>query len=174
MRPLPIVVVMLALAGCPLPQPLPEVQRTGSTVTPPRILVDTALPADAVVRVRPDCVRGQVIPFSATLEDLDLDDTVEVRWFVDWSLQRHAPSQIDFPPASTDATNPLRAVRPLSFEPALDAADGAPHVVEMVVSNGFQAVGTAGVALPDRTPLPGYETQVFRWFVMPDAAGSCE
>lgn len=161
--------------GCPLPQPLPVVQRTGGqTVTPPRILVDTALPAAAVVAVRPDCPRGATIAFSATLEDLDLDDTVEARWFVDYSLQTHAPVDTDFPAAATDGTNPLRVVRPFAFEPAVDASGAGSHVVELVVSNGFSPQGTPGLAQPDRSALPGYESQVFRWFVVVDPAGRCE
>jgi hypothetical protein len=165
----------LVCAGCPLPQPVPSVQRTGGqTVTPPRILVDTALPGDAIVVVRPDCPRGATIPFSATVEDLDLDDTVEVRWFVDYSLQTHAPVATAFLVAAADGTNPLREVQPLAFEPAVDASRGTSHVVELVVSNGFYPITATGLAQPGRSPLPGYETQVFRWFVLVDPSGRCE
>ena len=165
----------LLCAGCPLPQPLPVVQRTGGpTVTPPRILVDTALPGDAVVTVGSNCPSDSTIAFSATVEDLNLDDTVEARWFVDYSLQKHAPNASTFAQAAADGTNPLRELAPYRFLPAVEVADGKSHVVELVVSNGFQPQGTPGLALPDRSPAPGYETQVFRWFVVADPTGRCE
>ncbi|HUL60397.1 MAG TPA: hypothetical protein VLU43_14030, partial [Anaeromyxobacteraceae bacterium] len=41
---------------------------------------------------------------------------------------------------------------------------GIVHVVELVVSNAFDPAAVPGnSALPYRTALPGFETQVYRW-----------
>ncbi len=169
-----LAVAALALGGCPLPQPLPVVQRSGATVTPPRIVVGTAQPATATVAIRPDCPSGSVIPFGAQVEDLDLDDTVEARWFVDYTAESSGVAAFETVAAAVDGASPLRPLRTFSFEPAVYGPSGTPHVVEVVVSNGFHPQGTAGLSLPNRTAVDGYETQIFRWFVVVDPAGRCE
>lgn len=171
---LALAALALGLGGCPLPQPLPVVQRNGTIVTPPRIVVGSAVPATAVVAIRADCPSGSVIPFAANVEDVDLDDTVEARWFIDYSPGASGVAAVELVPSAADGVNPLRSLRAFSFEPAVYGAGGASHVVEVVVSNGFQPQGTPGLALPNRTPLDGFETQIFRWFVVVDPAGRCE
>ncbi|HET7753512.1 MAG TPA: hypothetical protein VFK85_06355 [Anaeromyxobacteraceae bacterium] len=161
-----------ALAGCPLPQPVPTVEGDVS-VTPPRILTETVVPADGVVRVAPDCAPEAFVPFSGTLDDPDLDDAVEVRWFVDYSPGMPGVQQNDFPAASPDGTDTRRALPDFRFFPARYAP--GPHVVEVVVSNGFYSLGRdpPGSLQPNRTPQPGYETQVFRWLIVYEAGGRC-
>ena len=167
---------LAALCGCPLPQPLPAVQRVdGATVVPPRILTETATPQEALVSVGTACPAGSVLRFDADLEDPDLDDLVEARWFVDYAATAAGSGYVaEFPPASADGADPRRALTGYPF-PVVPAPAGEAHVVELVVSNGFYpALGEpAGVALPRRTPLPGYETQTYRWFVVYEDAGPC-
>jgi hypothetical protein len=166
---------LLALAACPLPQPLPVVGRTdGTTIAPPVILPATVAPPDAVVVLRPDCPAGTVVPFSATVEDSNLEDVVDARWFVDYTPQSSGIAFADSPPAAADGVDTRRALLPFQFEPALYASGGAHHVIELVVSNGFYPPNTPGLSQPNRSAQPGFETQLFRWFVMFDATtGTC-
>jgi hypothetical protein len=78
-------------------------------------------------------------------------------------------------PSPSDIYRTLTAFvfAPLDYGPIA----ASPHVVELVASNGFYALGTPGLSLPNRTPLPGRETQVFRWvfqWVDPPAVGRCQ
>jgi hypothetical protein len=165
---------LAALAACPLPQPLPAVGRTdGSTIAPPVILPASATPAEAVVVLRPDCPAGTVLPFSATVEDANLEDTVDARWFVDYTPQSSGIAFSDSPPPAADGRDTRRALLPFQFELALHAPGGAHHTVELVVSNGFYPPNTPGLALPNRSAQPQFDTQVFRWFVVFDATGTC-
>jgi hypothetical protein len=165
---------LLVLAACPLPQPLPTVGGTdGTTVAPPIILPDSATPADAVVLLRPDCPAGAVVSFSAAIEDPNLEDVVEARWFVDYSPQSPGVAAGEFPPPAGDGQDPRRALQPFLFEPAQYAVGAASRIVEVVVSNGFYPINTPGLSQPNRTAQPQFETQVFRWFVVFDPAGTC-
>jgi hypothetical protein len=171
---LPWALLACALAGCPLPQPLPAVEGNIS-VTPPRILTESVRPSEVVVRVGSDCPEDAFIPFGAILDDPDLEDIVEARWFVDYATGAAGVQQNDFPAASPDGTDTRRALADFRFFPGRYLA-AVPHVVEVVVSNGFYAIGQdpIGAAQPNRTPQPSYETQLFRWLVVYEAGGRCE
>ena len=98
----------LALAACPLPQPLAEVARTadGGAVSTPIILPETALPAETTVLVSPDCIPAPQFVLSATVEDLDTDESVDARWFVDWQPDKPGLLEDDPVPASGDPSDP--------------------------------------------------------------------
>jgi hypothetical protein len=161
------------LAGCPLPQPVPEIEGNIS-VTPPRILTESVRPADGVVRVGTDCLPGAFVPFGGTIDDADLDEAVEARWFVDYATDAPGVQQNDFPVAPPDGTDTRRALSDFRFFPARFAP--VPHVIELVVSNGFFPIGLdpAGSSQPNRTAQSGFETQVFRWVVLYEPGGRCE
>lgn len=166
----------LALAACPLPQPLAEVARTvdGGSVSTPIILPETAEPRDTVVLVKPDCASPPQFTLSVTVEDFDTEELVEARWFVDWLPDRSGLLEADEVTASSDPSDPRRPVTPVPFSPY--AFDKPPrtgtHVVEVVVSNGF-------LALSDRTQpfqraaAPAFLTQSYRWVFQYDPGGRC-
>ena len=162
-----------ALAGCPLPQPVPTVEGD-IAVTPPRILTESVYPSDGVVRVAADCAPDAFVPFGGSIDDPDVDDAVEARWFVDYSAGAPGVQQNDFPAAPPDGTDSRRMLADFRFFPARYAP--LPHVVEVVVSNGFYTIGRdpVGTLQPNRTPQSGYETQVFRWLVVYEAGGRCQ
>lgn len=167
-----------ALAGCPIPQPLPDYPK-GQPVTPPRIVVDdtvrrVAYP-ETVVRVPAGCAVEPVYPLDANLRDVT-SEPFAVRWFVNYDPK----SQPTFVPQQRDdvqsvSGSDLRQLpRPFPFPPyqyapaagsaTAGAEPGALHVVELVVSNGFDGnADSASAALPYRTPLLGFEVQVYRW-----------
>jgi hypothetical protein len=91
--------------------------------------------------------------------------------------------------SEVDPTDPtLRTAGPWTFQPYIfpkfgggpgsGSEDGALHVVELVVSNGFDLDGP----LPNRSPAPGFEIQLYRWVFVnrpapvgcpPGSAGCC-
>jgi len=166
----------LALAACPLPQPLAEVARVnGGTVAPPRILLDSVQPPDPRVLVGTACPSGSSFTLSATVDDANTTEVVEARWFVDYDAQSNSgvaglDPQVE--PVQPDDT--LRPVTPFVYVlPAFEAA--APvHVVELVVSNGFRPIGDPAAPLPNRSPLDGFETEVYRWVFEFSDTGRCQ
>jgi hypothetical protein len=162
----------LLLAACPLPQPLPAVAPVG-TVAPPRIVVASASPARALVQVGTGCGTSAVLPFSAVLDDSNVDELVQARWFVDYDAGSTGIQGIEdvLPAPDGGTTRPLAS--PYLFRLA-DHDPARPHVVELVVSNGFYAIGADPPGSPvNRTPLPGYEVQVFRWTVAYEPGVPC-
>jgi hypothetical protein len=167
----------LALAACPLPQPLAEVARTadGGAVSTPIILPETALPADTVVLVSPDCVSDPQFVLSATVEDLDTDESVDARWFVDWQPDKPGLLEDDPVPASGDPSDPRRAIPPVPFAPYTSGKPpaSAMHVVEVVISNRF--LPTSNTTQPfQRAAEPPFLTQSYRWVFQYAAGGRCQ
>ena len=160
--------VALALGACPLPQPLPEVGKVdgGTTVTPPRILADSVTPADALLQVQRGCPGGAQLTFTATVRDDNTLEQVDARWFVDYAPvpPGSLPYRSDVLPAPEDSTQTDRALAP--FVLALPESDPQPvHVLELAVSNGFYALYDPAAPLPNLSAQPGFEVQLFRWFI---------
>lgn len=182
-------VLLLLLAGCPLPQPLADYPQ--GTVTPPRILMDSVSPTGTVVRVPAGCETPPTYDLRASLVDNDTSETVTVRWFVDYDPHNTArctpvvPQEAIAGPGDEAEDPTLRAVSPYLFAPydhtaALGqtdaAAAGSFHVVELVVSNGFDAsadqialctpslaAGTSPFRMPASEGGVLFETQTYRW-----------
>jgi hypothetical protein len=200
-HPIPTL-ALLALAGCPLPQALPEYP-PGQTVTPPRVIVDdnvrqVAFP-QPLVEVPAGCPIAPTYALSVFLKDLNTEETVTGRWFVNYDArQQFSPTvvvqqQDQIPPPSIDALDQtLRGSGVLTFAPytrtpaagtggGSGATTGAVHVVEYVVSNRFDpAYGNDAVDRPNRKPYQDadvqFEVQSFRWVfvtVPPSAATPC-
>lgn len=171
----------LSLAGCPIPQPLAEVARSadGGAVSTPIILPETAVPTDTVVRVKPDCPAPAQFTLSATVEDLDTDESVEARWFVDWRADSPGLLTDDPVSASGDPSDPRRPIPPVPFSPYTYGKPPASsmHVVEVVVSNGF--LPTTDLTQPfQRAASPPFLTQSYRWVFQyvdsTDPGGRCQ
>jgi hypothetical protein len=194
----------LLLTGCPLPQPLADYPK--GTVTPPRILMDGIAFPDTVLQVPAGCTgTAPSYDLSGTLVDSNTSETITVRWFVDYDRQNSArcapvvPQTVLTGPSDTSPNPTHRQVPAYHFVPYDHAAvvgdastpdaPGAVHVVEMVVSNGFDD-GADDVALctpdaaasifPFRTPATSggvtFETQTYRWVfvsVAPSATLPC-
>jgi hypothetical protein len=169
----------LALAACPLPQPLPGAGKVdGGTLTPPRVLTSSVVPGTTLVRYDPACPGGAQFQLGATLVDENTEDTVVARWFVDYDsagqpLYAVHREQTSPPPADPEQT--ARQLTPFSFRPGdFDGPSPRVHVVEVVISTGFLPVTSEPApdgGLTNRLTLPGYETQLFRWVFDP-APGS--
>jgi len=177
--------LLAPLLGCPLPQPLAEVA-PGQPITPPRIVVEdvrrqiVVTPIDTLLRVPVGCSAHPAYALQASLIDPNTTELVVARWFVnydpasppDYSI-RHE-DQISGPPTSADDLT-LRQTPPYSFDPYLwppqagtgdgtGDSVGALHVVDLVVSNGFDASqDQTTLARPNRTPALDYEVQLYRW-----------
>lgn len=177
----------LALVGCPIPQPLPGYP--AGTVTPPRILAATAsMPDQALIPVPANCPGDQVFDLGATIFYQD-SVAVEARWFVDYKKDnagRYAIQNLnnltEVPP-DPNKNVLTRQVPGFPFHPygyAVPAelggstdpkAPGVVHVVELVVSNGFDT--SPDVLEPNRTPAPTFEIQTYRWTFVNVAGLTC-
>jgi hypothetical protein len=177
------------LAGCPIPQPLPDYP--AGTITPPRILVDELVgDGKPIIFVPSGCTTTQPsYHLSARVVDTNTIETIDTRWFVNYDAGNSQDAMYelrDAVPPNADPTILTRDVpprvsgvpqyflfKPYDFGPAQGAPDvghsakpypdtGILRVVELVVSNGFDPAQATSV-LPNRAPAPGFETQVFRW-----------
>lgn len=192
---LPLLALAAVLAGCPIPQALPEY--SASTITPPRILADEVPFADTpVILVPANCptTAEPAYTLRASLVDSNTLEGVEARWFVNydygaspWSDVQHS----DVIPPNPDTTNVTRAVPAWTFRPydhptprGTTPQVGPPYVepdvvrvVELVVSNGFDpamTLGSAGyVAGVNRAPKPTFATQVYRWVFLTTTLRPC-
>jgi hypothetical protein len=172
-------VSLLVLAGCPLPQALPEY--SAGSITPPRIVVDELLGDDGVVFVPEGCPTAPSYVLSAHVVDTNTIEAIEARWFVNYDF-RETRYNVAWQPRTiqpnADTTNLTRAIPPFTFEPYQHPppfgvpysggtrydADGILHVVELVVSNGFDPAFDNTIApRANRSPKPGFETQFHRW-----------
>jgi len=165
---------LLALAACPLPQALPETVAGGSSGFGPRIAFELLAPQATFIDVGKGCAAQPRFDLHATVVDRDQLEAVEARWFVDY----HPAGNFGVARADAPAGNTQDFLRPLApFGYVLPDWQGPgypAHVVELVVSNGFKALDLAADALPNRMPVPGRDTQAFRWvFRYVDAGGNC-
>jgi hypothetical protein len=127
------------------------------------------------VRVGTDCPSGSFVTFGGSIDVPDVEETVEARWFVDYSRTAVGVVAVDFPAPSPDGSDTRRSLAGFRFFPGDFAAVPGPHVVEVVVSNGFFPIGSdAGAAEPNRTAQGGFETQLYRWVVLLESGGRCE
>jgi hypothetical protein len=173
--------VALLLAGCPLPQPLPDYP--AGTITPPRILATTTTrSSDAFIPVPAGCTTSPRYDLDARIF-YPSNVAVEARWFVDYNknessryaiqnTNREVPA--DENPAILERTVPTFVFHPYGYPPAAELglpsadpkAQGVLHVVELVVSNGFDP--NPGIPEPNRTAAvtdaaARFEIQTFRW-----------
>ncbi len=174
---------MLALAGCPLPQPLPTYP--AGTITPPRILsASTTSGVNSIIPVPSGCPTPATYPLDARIFYQE-SVTVEARWFVDYKTDDSSRNVIlntirEVPP-DPNALILERQVPSFVFKPydfpspaeiggsfASRSDPGIIHVVELVVSNGF-AIPPDDAQQPNRTPATTpdgasqFEIQTYRW-----------
>jgi hypothetical protein len=164
----------LLLAGCPIPQPLPDYPP--GTITPPRILTESLTIQDPVIFVPANCTSTEPGPaylLGARLFDSNNIEQVQARWFVNWPDGGGDPFIEASVPPDEDSTVFVRTVEPFLFHPyafAPPAAGGgkpfnAPstvRVVELLVSNAF-FVPADEAPVPFRSPAANFETQLQRW-----------
>ena len=181
--------VALGLAGCPIPQPLPDYP--AGTVPPPRILMDEQLADGAVTLVPANCTTLAPYVLSARVVDANTIESIEARWFVNYDFRDLALSDIrqsSVIAPNADSTNLTRIVPQFLFDPyrypppyGTPALTGPPYrvpgvlrVVELVVSNGFDPANANTVAPgANRSPAAAFETQYYRWVFLTSSDVSC-
>jgi hypothetical protein len=190
-RALVLAAAALALAGCPIPQPLPDYP--AGTVTPPRILVDQQLQEwdSAVTLVPANCTTIAPYQLSASVVDSNTLEGIEARWFVNYDFRNLAFSEVQWRDAISPNSDPNNLTRPVPaflFDPyryppplGTPSLAGPPYkqpgvlrVVELVVSNGFDPSNANTIAPgANRTPRPGFETQYHRWVFLTSSDVAC-
>jgi hypothetical protein len=168
---LPLVALAVGLAGCPLPQPLPEY--SAGTVTPPRILVDeiaratlkvdgglsdgvpgSGNPGDgnAIVFVPANCPSTAPVYYLwARVVDTNNTESIEARWFVNYdpasSREQTWLRQYTIG-ANADTNNLVREIPP--------RVGGVRQFFTFVPYDFGPAPGAPQVAaVPKPSPLPG-------------------
>jgi hypothetical protein len=196
-RIVPAAAALALLAGCPLPQPLADYP--AGTVTPPRILMDQLTPREAVIRVPAGCTGAAPSwDLHASLVDTNVDEAVTARWFVDYDPTNSArcapavPQSVIEGPGQQAQDPTHRAVPAYRFAPydhsavlgggASASAPGVVHVVELVVSNRFDAAADdMALCVPGSTApfafrtaardgTVQFETQTYRWVFVSEPA----
>lgn len=193
MRRSSLVAIALAasLGGCPLPQPLPDYPP--GTITPPRVLsASTTSGTQSILAVPAGCPTAREYPLDARIFYQE-SVALEARWFVDYRTDvasryaiqnpiREVPPDPD--PLVLERWVPKFTFRPYDFPPPAElnggfaswSDPGIVHVVELVVSNGFD---TAATAEPNRTPATtpdgatSFEIQTYRWTFVNVAGLAC-
>jgi len=171
------------VAGCPIPQPLAEVSKTGAgTYTPPRITVEAAAAGsigtlDGVVPYDPACTGSPRFVVRVAVIDDNTDEIANFRWFEDYlpTGATRNPLLVGTDALPPPTTQPLsrRQVPDLAYWPSAGtspATGSTSHLLELVVSNGF---GPLTDPPPNRAPAPGYEVQIFRWLFVPVTGTPC-
>ena len=187
--------VALGLAGCPIPQPLPDYP--AGTVTPPRILQDQLLEDGALTLVPANCTTLAPYVLSARVVHSNNIDAIEARWFVNYDFRDLVLSDIqqrDVISPNSDPSNLERVVPPFLFDPYRYGPPygvtpqtprpykypGLLNVVELVVSNGFDPSNVNTIAPgANRTPQAGppgqpqFATQYHRWVFLTSDTVTC-
>lgn len=170
----PWLAAALLLAGCPLPQALPDTVTGGTVGFGPRIAFELVAPQSTFVDVGKGCTAAPRFDLHATVVDADRLEPVKARWFVDY----HPVTNFGIAREDDAAGNAQDFLRPLAtfayVLPDWQGLDFPAHVVELVVSNAFKDLNLSTDPLPNRMPPAGRDTQIFRWvFRYVDAGGSC-
>lgn len=162
LRPALLALALALLPGCPIDQPLQVISGVRSS---PRIVFERLSPQGTIIDVSKTCPSTPQFTLQAILVDENLVEAVEARWFVDYQVPGNVGlADFDEPAPSAGGSDPARRVRDFVWSPLDYGTFLSPvHVVELVVSNGFWPLNRPGLALPNRTPQEGFETQVFRW-----------
>ncbi len=169
MRPLVASLLLLAggLGACLVPQPYEEAGDDGPTNDPPHILGRE--PQGSVVRTQRGCreVKLELL----AIEDLDVDDALEVRWFVNYEQGRQEPVARRTIPAGFGFQYGIRTPAGDSLQLSFDRHRDPVLVVEAVVSDGFDPD-------PERQPmrraiLPGKAVAETSWAVFVEDVQEC-
>lgn len=133
MRSLGMLAALLALGGCLIDQPIEE-DTGGSEQRNHAPVIVLRSPSTSVLYLQRACRPRFTLP---QIEDPDLDDDIEIKWFVNYEDGNFAP--IDhWVLRAEDAEGPVRFVSNREVGVDLDFYDAySTIVVEAVVSDGF-------------------------------------
>ncbi len=160
-----LAMMLLASTSCLITDPI-----EGRTPPPPATNHPPRIPKAAVeplnwsrIVVPNDC---KVTLSVGYVEDDDLNDTLSVRWFVDWdpspgALNTYVGGTID-PSGSVERINTGVTTYPLTIK-----SPGV-HVVTMVLSDGFSSLPTDSA-----TPQAGRDVTSVSWTIDASAATDC-
>lgn len=131
------------LGGCLVPQPLDEATPEDPTANQaPRIVQRS--PESSVIRTQRGCER--VVLSLDAIEDLDPEDDLEVRWFVNYDQGRWDPVRVNQIRAESRFQDGIHFASRDSLTVSFDQFRDTALVIEAVVSDGFDDD-------PDKEPI---------------------
>jgi hypothetical protein len=161
------------LAGCPLPQSIPSSVGNGPGL---QIVFELMSPRTTFIDIAKGCPSRPTFTLRGSLSDVDLTEHIEARWFADYDpISSYGILREDTDVLDGNGVAVLRPLPDFVYAPSDWAGPGyAVHVVEVVVSNGFDPrPNQLELAMPNRTPSSG-QSQSFRWvFRYVDVGGAC-
>ena len=145
---------------------------------PPRINGQSAEPQ----KVSTIGLDGCRIVFQIPVEDPDVDDLVQARWYIDFDPKN---TQTNRPVDEFSLENNGQAARPLVTKtftngPFAELAATGPHVVTLMVFDGTLGVFEGPNSVPKPRPIPGSDagnptySDAYDWFVTTDPSLPCD
>ncbi|HEY0838937.1 MAG TPA: hypothetical protein VGD74_02000 [Vulgatibacter sp.] len=161
-----LLVAALALPACLAPQPLVPADDDTGLNDPPRILGRS--PEPAIVRTQRGCGKQRLELLA--VEDMDEQDAIEIRWFVNYHKGNTEPVKV----SRREAEGFQDGIRtpPGDFHDVFFSQfEDQVLVVEAVVSDGFDAAPDAEPA--KRAPARGKALAQTSWTVFVEGVQEC-
>jgi len=157
----------LVLPACLVPQPLVPEEEGSGLDDPPRIL--GRAPDASVIRTQRGCGKQKLEVLS--VEDMDEEDPIEIRWFVNYQQGNTAPVRRKEIPSGFGFQEGIRTPPGDAFEVFFNQYEDQVLVVEAVVSDGFDADAAREPA--NRAPAKGKAVTQSSWTIFVESAQEC-
>jgi hypothetical protein len=164
-------------SGCLLPQEDGVLQPFVLPNNPPRIKAENAEPPKNTTIGVDGCRKEFKVP----VEDPDVDDRVQSRWYVDYDFEN---DETNTPTDEITLENTGEAVRGPATKtftngPFGELATAGTHVVTLMVFDGELGVFDGPNSIPRSRPIPGFDggnptySDSYDWIVFTDPAVQC-
>ena len=157
----------LLLPACLVPQPLVPEEEGSGLDDPPRIL--GRAPDSSVIRTQRGCGRQKLELLA--IEDMDEDDPIEIRWFVNYQRGSTDPVRRKEISSGLGFQEGIRTPAGDAFEIFFNQYEDQVLVVEAVVSDGFDPDATRDPA--NRTAAKGKAVTQTSWTIFVESAQEC-
>lgn len=155
----------LLLPACLVPQPLVPGDEESGLDDPPRILGRS--PEHSVIRTQRGCGRQRLELLA--IQDMDEEDAIEVRWFVNY--HRGSTDPVRAHGINAGFQDGIRAPAGDALDLFFSQYEDQVLVVEAVVSDGFDPDATRDPA--NRAPAPGKAVTHTSWTVFVESVQEC-
>lgn len=155
----------MLLPACLVPQPLVPGDEGSGLDDPPRILGRS--PENSVIRTQRGCGRQRLELLA--IEDMDEEDSIEIRWFVNYQKGNVEPVRVQR--ITSGFQEGIRAPAGDALELFFREYEDQVLVVEAVVSDGFDPDASRDPA--NRAPTAGKAVTHTSWTVFVESVQEC-